>query len=115
MKKEIRNFDRIIQIILIVLTFISLIINALQYTYGIYNMMYNTDKLNSLLISTPYYIVLWTDNILIYIFGILNIYCAIKSKKEVLLKLSFSLFSILTTMILGTFVINFVASIFGLF
>ena len=115
MKKEIKNFEKSIQIILIILTIISLIINALQYTYGIYNMTYNTDKLNSLLISTPYYIVLWIDNILIYIFGLLNIYCSIKSKKEILLNVSISLFSILTTIVVATFIINFVANVFGLF
>lgn len=115
MKKEIKNFEKIIQIILIILTIISLIINALQYTYGIYNMTYNTERLNSLLISRPFSILLWCDNILIYIFGLLNIYCSIKSKKEILLNVSFSLFSIFTTMVVATFIINFVASIFGLF
>ena len=32
MKKEIKNFEKIMEIMLIVLTIISLIINALEYT-----------------------------------------------------------------------------------
>lgn len=115
MRKEIKNLDKIVGIVLIILTAISLVINALQFTHGIYNCIYDTTKLNSLLISTPFGVVLWLDNILVYLFGLLYILSAIDTKKDMLLKISFSIFSIVTTMISSTLIINFVATIFGLF
>lgn len=115
MKKEIKNFGKIVGMILIVLTGISLIINALLFTNMIYSCSYITDNLNSLLISKPFDILLWIDNILIYLFALLYIIDAIESKKEVLLKISFSLFSVFTTIIVSNFCINFVATIFGIF
>lgn len=115
MKKEIKRFDQIVKITLIVLTIISLIINALQFTNMIYNTSYDTTKLNTLLISTPFNILLWTDNLLIYLFGILYIISTIETKKDMLLKICFSLFSILTTIVVTTLIINFIATIFGIF
>ncbi len=115
MKKEIKNFEKIIGIVLIILTAISLIINTLQFTNQIYSWNYNTERLNNLLISNPFGILLWFDNILIYICSILYIVSAIKSKKDILIKISFSLFSILTTIVVTTLLINVVASIFGIF
>lgn len=115
MKKEIKNFEEIIKIILIILTFISLIINALQFTNIIYNSTYDTTKLNNIVISKPFTILLFINNILIYITSLFYIICAIESKKEVLLKISFSIFSILTTIVASTLIINFTATIFGVF
>lgn len=115
MKKEIKNFEKYVGIILIILTVLSLIINALEYTNIIYNMSYDTTKLNDLVVSTPFTIILWIDNILIYIMSIFYIISSIQSKKDVIVKISFAIFSIATTIIVSTFIINFVASIFGIF
>lgn len=93
MKKEI-----IVRNVLIVLTFISLIITFLNFTYLTYQER-NIDLIN---------------NFLVIIFAIIYIVLGIKSKKEVLLKVSFSIFSILTTMVVLTFIINFIASLFNM-
>ena len=114
MRKEIKNFDKIVGIALIVLTTISLLINSFHFTYAIYDTASNITKLNQLLISTPLKLVLWVDNILIYILGLIYVIDAIKAKKDMLLKISFSLFSVLTTMLVATGVINLIANLFGL-
>ena len=115
MNKEIKNFDKVMEISLIVLTFISLIIDALEFTNMIYNNSYITDNLNSLLISKPFNIILWIDNALIYLFSLLYIIDTIKSKKDILLKISLAIFSILTTIVMEVTIINIVASLFGIF
>lgn len=115
MKKEIKNFGKIVEIILIILTFISLIINTLEFTNIIYNWTYDTETLNSLLISTPFSILLWIDNILIYLVSLFYIIDTIEQKKNMLLKLSFCLFSICTTMVVSISIINLVANLFGIF
>ncbi len=115
MKKEIKNFEKIMGIMLIVLTIISLIINALEYTNMIYINSYNTNNLNDLLVSKPFNILLWLDNILIYICSIFYIVRAVQSKRDILIKVSFSLFSILTTMFMSNLIINGIAVLFGIF
>lgn len=115
MKKEIKNFGKILEIVLIILTFISLVINALQFTNIIYNLSYNTENLNSLLVSKPFTILLWTDNILIYFVSLFYIIDSVQQKKNLLLKLSFCLFSICTTIVVSTLIINLVANLFGIF
>ena len=115
MKKEIKNFEKIMEISLIILTIISLIINALEYTNMIYNNSYDTTNLNDLLVSTQFTIILWVDNILIYIVSIFYIMCAIESKNNCFIKISFTIFSIVTTIVVSNFIINFVARIFRVF
>lgn len=115
MKKEIKNFGKWIEIILIALTTISLIINALHYTNMIYNWSYDTTRLNDLLVSTLFTIVLWIDNILIFLLSIFYIVDTIEQKKNLFLKLSFCLFSICTTMTVSCFIINGIAKIFRIF
>ena len=39
MKKEIKNFGKIVEIILIILTIVSLIITSLEYTNMVYNVV----------------------------------------------------------------------------
>ena len=113
-KKTKVDKEKIIRNILIILTFVSIIITFLNYTYITYQDM-NINKINTFLISYVNGWLLWVDNILLYIFAISYIFLGIKSKKEVLLKVSFSIFSILTTVIASTFIINFIASLFGMF
>lgn len=108
MKKEI-----IVRNVLIVLTFISLIITFLNFTYLTYQER-NIDLINNFLVNYVNNAFLFIDNFLVIIFGIIYIALGIKSKKEVLLKVSFSIFSILTTMVVLTFIINFIASLFNM-
>ena len=115
MKKEIKNFGKRIEILLIILTFVSLIISALEYTNIIYNTTYDTTKLNDFVVSSPFSIILWTDNILLFLASIFYIIDTIHQKKNVCLKVSFCLFSICTTMVISTFIINGIAKMFGIF
>ena len=108
MRKEI-----IVRNVLIVLTFISLIITFLNFTYLTYQER-NIDLINNFLVNYVNNAFLFIDNFLVIIFGIIYIVLGIKSKKEVLLKVSFSIFSILTTMVVLTFIINFIASLFNM-
>lgn len=108
MKKEI-----IVRNVLIVLTFISLIITFLNFTYLTYQER-NIDLINNFLVNYVNNAFLFIDNFLVIIFAIIYIALGIKSKKEVLLKVSFSIFSILTTMVVLTFIINFIASLFNM-
>ena len=108
MKKEI-----IVRNVLIVLTFISLIITFLNFTYLTYQER-NIDLINNFLVNYVNNAFLFIDNFLVIIFGIIYIVLGIKWKKEVLLKVSFSIFSILTTMVVLTFIINFIASLFNM-
>ncbi len=114
MKKEIKNFGKWVEIILIVLTIISLIISALEYTNLIYSDSFNTIVLNDILISKPFTITLWIDNILIILVSIFYVIDTIEQKKNLFLKLSFCLFSICTTMLMSCLIINGIARIFGI-
>lgn len=115
MKKEIKNFDKVVEIILIVLTIISLVINALHITNAIYSSSYDVINLNNLLTNKIFTVLLWIDNILIYVFGLLNIVDAIKYGKNLAQRISFSLFSVFTTTIFTVFVVNTIAKIFEIF
>ena len=53
------------------------------------------------------------DNFLIYIFATLYIVLGYKSEKEVAIKIIFSIFAILTTMVFQSLFINMIADIFG--
>lgn len=74
MERKVKIFKNEIEILLVVLTFLSLIMSALEYTNMIYNMSYDTTKLNDFVVSTPFSIVLWIDNTLIIL---LSIFCVI--------------------------------------
>ena len=113
-KKMKFNQEIVVRNILIILTFVSIIITFLNYTYITYQDM-NINKINTFLIQYVNGWLLWVDNILLYIFSIIYIFFGIKSKREVLLKVSFSIFSILTTVIASTLIINLIASLFGMF
>lgn len=115
MKKEIKNFGKYIEIGLVILTFISLVINLLVYTNMIYSCSYDTINLNNLLISKSFNVLLWCDNILIYLVSLFYIIDTIQQKKNVFLKISFCLFSICTTMIVSSLIINVIAELFGIF
>ena len=107
------NVEKIVRNALIILTFISLIITILNFTYMVYQDR-NIDNINTFLINYINNWLLWVDNILLYIFSITYMILGIRSKKEVLLKVSFCLFSIMTAIITLTFIVNFIAEFFGM-
>ena len=108
------NYEIVVRNTLIVLTFISLVIMFLNFTYAVYDNM-NIDLINNILVNYVNTWLMWVDNILLYIFAIIYIVLGIKSKKEITLKISFSIFSILTSMISLTIIVNFIAELFGMF
>lgn len=115
MKKDLKDYEKIIEVILVILTAVSLFMNAFLFTNMIYSCSYDTEYLNNLLVSNPFQILLWIDNICIYIFGFVYMICVLQSKKDMLIKISFSIFSMLSTMIVITFAINFIAILFGIY
>ena len=115
MKENKKEFGKYTEIILIVLTFVSLIISSLEYTNMIYNLSYNTTKLNDLLISTPFNIILWTDNVLVILVSIFYAVYTIRKRKNILLPLSICILSVCTTMIVSISIINLIAKIFNVF
>ena len=108
-KKEI-----IVRNILIGLTAVSLVITMLNYTYQVYEDL-NVDRINSFLVNYVNGWLMWIDNILLYIFAVMYIILGVKSKNEVLLKVCFSIFSILTAIMSLTFIVNGLAHLFGMF
>lgn len=105
--------DKVIRNILIIVTIIALIIDSLLHTNQIYSCNLDTMKLNKILISLPFTIILYSDYILIYIISIWYAILSIKSKKEVGLKIAFCLISIFIAT--KWVVINTIAEIFGIF
>ena len=85
MKKEIKNFGKILEVILIILTFVSLVIDLLIITNNIYTFRYDTMSLNSVVVAMPFNVLLWVTNISIYFISIFYIIDTIKEKKNVLL------------------------------
>ncbi len=108
-----KNIEKIFKYGFIIFSFISLIITTLNLTYLTYQDARNIETINNLLVN---YVnkTFWIENIILYIFAIGYIIISIKSKKDVLFKVSFCIFSILSSMIILTLIINVLASIFGL-
>ena len=107
------NKEKMVRNILIVLTFISLIITFLNFTYLTYQDR-NIDLINHFLVNYVNNLFVFIDNFLVIIFAIIYIVLGIKSKQEVTLKIFFSIFSLLTTMVVLTFIINFLAALFNI-
>lgn len=104
----------IVRNVLIGLTIISLIITILNFTYQVYEDL-NIIRINDFLVNCVNTWIMWIDNILLYIFAVMYIILGVKSKNEVVLKVSFSLFSILTAIMSLTFIVNVFARLFGIF
>jgi len=111
-KSENNKFEveKIIRNGLIILTLISLICSMFHFAYLFYQDN-NIENINNFLLK--YDFILYIDNILLYIFALSYIILGIKSKKEVSLKVSFSVFSIITTMIVLSLIVNVIAEMFG--
>lgn len=115
--KEI-NIEKLVRNILIILTIISFTITILVITNTIYNdfaLTNNNYSLNNIITDFKFEITFWIDNILIYLFSIIYIILGIKSKQEVVLKIFFSLFSVLSTIVVITLIMNFIAKLYGIF
>ena len=113
-KKEREKFikkEHLIRNILIGLTIVSLIITLLNHTYAVYQDR-NIEIINNLLVNYINGWLFWIDNLLVIVFALWYIVLALQSKCERVIKISFSIFSIITTMLVSNFIINFVASIF---
>ncbi len=113
-KKEREKFikrEHLIRNILIGLTIVSLIITLLNFTYLVYQDR-NIDIINNLLVNYINGWLFWIDNILVIVFALWYIVLALQSKCERVIKISFSIFSIVTTILVSTLVINFVAELF---
>lgn len=112
-KMKNKNIEKIFKYGFIIFSFISLIITTLNLTYLTYQDARNIETINNLLVN---YVnkTFWIENIILYIFAIGYIIISIKSKKDALFKVSFCIFSILSSMIILTLIINILASSFGL-
>lgn len=107
------NKEKAVRNILIVLVALSFIISSLNWTYLTYQNL-NIEIINDLLVNVNSWL-LPLDNLLVYVFAIFYIILGIKSKKEVALKIAFSIFSILSTTIVMVLIVNFIAEIFKIF
>ncbi len=108
------NWEIIVRNTLIVLTFISFVVLLFNTTYHIYQNL-NIESINEFIIKYINSSILWIDTILLYVFAIIYIVLAIKSKKEVVVKVSFSVLAILTNIVTMTIFINKIADCFRIF
>mgnify|MGYP000434130620 FL=1 len=116
LKKEVKNYERNVTIILVALTVISLIINVFVYTTGIYSddTFYNTEAIRNVVNSGWFMTILWVDNIAIYVTNLFYFAGIIDSKRDMLVKISFGIFSILSTVLINVQIVNLVAGLFGI-
>ena len=118
MKKD--TGETIVRNILIILTFISIVVISFYMTNEIYTCKshvidINIESIRNFCNSTLFNIVLWVDNFLLYLFALIYLILGIKSKKEVTLKVSFSVFAMLTNMISIVGIIGLLENVFGIF
>ena len=114
------NIEKVVRNCLIVLTFISIIVISFYMTNLIYTekslvIDINVETINNFCNSTLFNIILWVDNFLLYLFALIYLILGIKSKKEVALKVSFSIFAVLTNMISIVGIIGLLENVFGIF
>lgn len=116
LKKELKNYERNVTIILVVLTVISLVINVLVYTTGIYgdDTFYNINAIREIVNSGWFMTLIWVDNIAIYITNLFYFAGVLDSKRDLIVKISFAIFSILSTVLINIQIVNLVASLFGI-
>lgn len=110
LKKLIKKIDS--TVIMVVLTFINLFFDLLHNTWGYYN-DYNygeLDFLGNIVGDSVGFIVVLT--ILTFVFGIRFIINTFKLKKERLLRISFAIFSILTSPLVMNILINYTKQFF---
>ena len=117
LKKEVKNYERNVTIILVILTVISLIIDFLAYTGMVYNdeIIYNTTAIRSVINSGWFMTIVWTNNIAIYITNLFYFAGILDSKRDLIVKISFAIFSVLSTILINLQIVNLIADAFGMF
>ena len=117
LKKEVKNYERNVTIILVILTVISLIIDFLAYTGMVYNdeIIYNTTAIRSVINSGWFMTIVWVDNIAIYITNLFYFAGILDSKRDLIVKISFAIFSVLSTILINLQIVNLIADAFGIF
>ena len=117
LKKEVKNYERNVTIILVILTVISLIIDFLAYTGMVYNdeIIYNTTAIRSVINSGWFMTIVWVDNIAIYITNLFYFAGILDSKRDLVVKISFAIFSVLSTILINLQIVNLIADAFGMF
>lgn len=115
--KDLKNYERNVTIILVILTVISLIIDTLAYTGMLYSddTFYNTVAIRNVINSGWFMTILWIDNIAIYITNLFYFAGIFDSKRDMIVKISFAIFSILSTVLINLQIVNLVAKLFGIF
>ena len=116
LKKEVKNYERNVTIILVILTVISLIIDFLAYTGMVYNdeIIYNTTAIRSVINSGWFMTIVWVDNIAIYITNLFYFAGILDSKRDLVVKISFAIFSVLSTILINLQIVNLIADAFGM-
>ena len=116
LKKEVKNYERNVTIILAILTVISLIIDFLAYTGMVYNdeIIYNTTAIRSVINSGWFMTIVWTNNIAIYITNLFYFAGILDSKRDLVVKISFAIFSVLSTILINLQIVNLIADAFGM-
>ena len=113
MNKEIKNSGKIVEVLLVILTFISLLLLVTIFAQAAVADLYPLPALAKF-VQLPFFTpVVFVINGLIYLLSIFYIIDTIKAKENVFLKLSFCLFSILTTALCFMAIANILISIWG--
>ena len=117
LKKEVKNYERNVTIILVILTVISLIIDFLAYTGMVYNdeIIYNTTAIRSVINSGWFMTIVWVDNIAIYITNLFYFAGILDSKRDLIVKIFFAIFSVFSTILINLQIVNLIADAFGMF
>ena len=117
LNREVKNFERNVTIILIILTVISLVIDFIAYTGMVYSdeTIYQIDAIRSVMNSSLFMTILWVDNIFIYVTNLFYFVAIFSSKKDMLVKIAFAIFTVLSTILINLQIVNLIADLFGMF
>ena len=117
LKKEVKHYERNVTIILVILTVISLVIDFIAYTGMVYSdeTIYQIDAIRSVMNSGLFMILIWVDNIAIYITNLFYFAGIISSKRDMIVKIAFMIFSVLSTILINLQIVNLIADLFGMF
>lgn len=117
LNREVKNFERNVTIILIILTVISLMIDFIAYTGMVYSdeTIYQIDAIRSVMNSSLFMTILWVDNIFIYVTNLFYFAAIFSSKKDMLVKIAFAIFTVLSTILINLQIVNLIADLFGMF
>ena len=75
---------------------------------------YNTEAIRNVVNSGWFMTILWVNNIAIYVTNLFYFAGIIDSKRDMLVKISFGIFSILSTVLINVQIVNLVAGLFGI-